>query len=56
MVLAGVHEHLLVTLAQQRADGGQLDELRAVSDDRQDLMAVRAASARSEARGEGDGP
>ena len=48
VVLAGVHEDLLVALTQQRTDGGQLDELRAVSDDRQDLHGGEPRDVRGE--------
>jgi hypothetical protein len=33
VVLAGVHQDLLVALAQRAGDGGGLDELRPVADD-----------------------
>ena len=37
VVLAGVHEDLLVALAQRPGHGGGLDELRPVADDGEDL-------------------
>jgi len=39
VVLAGVHEDLGGTLAQQPRHRGGLDELRPVADDREDLHA-----------------
>ena len=44
VVLAGVHEDLLVGGAQQARDRGGLDELRPVADDREDLHAGAASS------------
>ncbi len=37
IVLAGMHQHLLVLLSQQSRYGGGLDELRSVADDGEDL-------------------
>ena len=45
VVLAGVHEDLVVLGAQRPADGGRLDELRPVADDGDDPQAVVASAA-----------
>ena len=45
VVLAGVHQHLLVLLPQRPRDGGGLDELGAVADDREDLHATQPTQA-----------
>ena len=53
VVLAGVHEDLLVLLAQRPRDGGRLDELGPVADDgedphsRQPMRSPGAASAQA---------
>ena len=45
VVLAGVHEDLLVALAQRPGHGGRLDELRPVADDGEDLHALSGGGA-----------
>ena len=45
VVLAGVHQHLLVRGAQRSGDGRGLDELRAVADDCEDLHVAQTICA-----------
>ena len=50
VVLAGVHEHLLVALAQRARYGRGLDELRPVADDGEDPHAGSLRRAGSQRR------